>query len=230
MTGPDQAPVVNLQALRDRTILPYEIVIPAKDILAHSWKDIVEKTDKNGTEHGRLSSIHRGKLFHGKITKGTPERPDPDGPPGSKIKTSWGPGLFPHGLASWRYIAGMQDILMIHGHPMPTSVDHIKTTHHSEKDLEAFFESDLWASLVIDRGGAHLLRRYSDRYEQVIDAAKIITESYKGKERVVDVIAELAEKVHPLGLQYFYTSQIDYTDSGLVVLRDARLLSSETRS
>jgi hypothetical protein len=229
MVGPDQeAPVITLQGLKDRIILPRKIAMPSGEILAHSWSEIVAKTDEDGTEHGRLTSLHKGKLFHSKITRGTAERRDPDRLPGAKIKASWGPGLFPHGLSSWRYITGMEDVLMIHGHPMPSSINHIRTTHHSEEDLEFFFGSGLWASFVVDRGGAHLLRRYSDRYEQSIEAAKIIAGSYRGKERVVEVIAELAEKLSPLGLQYFYTPQIDYAEPDLVVFTDARFLSPET--
>lgn len=220
-----EIPLLRLSHLKKSSILPSKISLPAGEIKAHTWKEIVTKTDTTGAEYGSISSFHKGKIYHGKVTKGHAERSNYDGPPGSKEPASWGPSLFPHGLSSWRYLNGMEDILMIHGHPMPSEVDHIKTTHHSKTDVKYFFDSNLWASIVLDRGGAHLLRRYSERYEGAIDAKKLVEQSYEGKKRVIEVIAALGEGLSPYGIQYFYSPEINFTDGGIVVFTDVRFLN-----
>ncbi|HLC87684.1 MAG TPA: hypothetical protein VJG66_01350 [Patescibacteria group bacterium] len=219
-----EAPLIRLSDLKKDSLLPPKISLTAHEIRAHTWKEIVDKTDKTGAEYGSISSFHKGKVYHGGVSKGHAERPDHEGPPGSKERAGWGPSLFPHGLSSWRYINGMEDILMIHGHPMPSEVDHIKTTHHSITDVKYFFDSNLWASIVLDRGGAHLLRRYSQRFKETIDAKKLVGQSYEGKERVIEVISALGEKMEPYGIQYFYTPEINFTEGGIVVFTDARFL------
>lgn len=210
------APEIRQITLTDiKTSSPLPPRIALANLAPHEWRGIVLETDKSGIEQGRIISIHEGKIYHGRITEGTGK--------GSGERASWSPPLFPHGISSWRYMAGMEDLLVLHAHHMPPEVKHVLTSHHSSADLQAFINSTYAASIVIDRGGAHLLTRNANLQNTIPDE-EIIKQAYAGQKEVLKVLKELGHSLGRFGIQYHFAKGIDYAENDAVVFTDARFL------
>lgn len=211
------APEIRNIALVDiKTNTPLPPKIALANLAPHDWRSIVLKTDESGIEHGRITSFHEGKIYHSRITEGIGK--------GSGEPASWTPPLFPHGLSSWRYLAGMEDLLVLHAHHMPPEVKHVLTSHHSPADLQTFINSTFAASIVIDRGGAHLLTRNIANVQYTIPAEEIIRQAYEGQDEVLKVIKALGHGLGHLGVQYYFAQGLDYEENDQVVFTDVRFL------
>lgn len=203
---------ISLLDLKKPKSLPSKIALPASDLLAHTWEQLILETDQTGLERGFLRSFHKGKFLDSRVTIGAKEH--------------WSPSFIPHGIGSWKYLVGMEDALTVHFHPMSSELNHIQTTHHSEQDLDSADKS--WVSIVIDRGGAHLLTHHSNKPSNFSPKA-MLSAAYDGNDHVQNVIISLAESITPYGFQYFYTPEIKHSETGIVMFTDARFLKRKVK-
>lgn len=119
---------------------------------------------------------------------------------------------------------GMEDLLVLHAHHMPPEVSHVLTSHHSPRDLETFLNSNYAGSIVLDRGGAHLLTRNRSNLQNTIPAEEIINQAYDGQDEVLKVMKVMGHSLARLGIQYHFAKGIDYDENDAVVFTDVRFL------
>jgi hypothetical protein len=181
------------------------------DILAQDkWQEMLGVTQKDGLERGLTVTFDGKKLIAGKVFQGT--------------KDSITPDFFPRGIRSV-FSRREKNLVSLHTHPMPPELNHVQTVPVSDKDINLFINSSFKAMVAIDRGGVHMLAR--NPYSSISDqeekpAYKIVEESLKtAKEKentAISVMKEIAKKLKPLGIEYYYSPNLIPSDDGFVVL------------
>ena len=120
--------------------------------------------------------------------------------------------MFPFGIMKGLSTRVREDVV-IHTHPMPPEVAHVKTSIISDKDIRAFVGSKYSGMVMLDRGGAHLLARtrqihsyYNAPAPDLVSRTmrEVIAESGGS----MDVMAETARQLGQYGLGYYYTPDL----------------------
>ncbi len=182
-------------------------------IAQERWKEMVDATQQDGKERGLIIGLDRGKLIKSKIFIGTEQ--DISSP------------ALPYGLRTFSPF--MNDIVNIHTHPMAENLK-IATTIFSDLDINKFLGSALKALIVLDSGGVHMLTRspYSSHFtdsEQGDKPIAILNGAVKTARENTGLIAEarleMAKKIKPLGISYYFSPSLDLTSNDLVELTKA---------
>lgn len=197
------------------------VLIDGAVIAAGKWQQMVDLTQQDFKERGVVVSRNNRKLYTSRIFEGTGEQSEYDDKT-LKVKRGSGsftPPILAHGIRSLH--PGMKDLVLVHSHPMPTELDHLKTTPLSDTDIHAFINSNYKGLVMVDRGGAHLLVRTHDSYtdgellkQKIVHEAIRSVNSENGS--VMDVLKILSGKLTPYGLCYLYTPELTPDSSGCV--------------
>lgn len=201
----------------EQLYLPNEIAIPAPQLGAELWSEMISLTQADGRERATVISKARGGLMMGKIFVGVAESQ-------SSVSKVTVPFL-PHGIKS--LLPGVKDLTYVHSHPKPAILDHIKTTLFSDGDIRSYDNSTYPAMVMIDTGGVHVLLRTSsigkdlplpnyNLHEAALNKAK------QGDNTVIEAMAELALILQPHGIRYYYSPSFEPSPSGEILLKDVR--------
>lgn len=187
-------------------------ILVAADVLAtDSWHELVSATQVDYRERGLVVGRHIGKnkLIRSKVIEGYGrEQTDI---PGEDLEAAFPVPMLPFGVKSLS--PRIKQDVVIHTHPMPPEVDHVRTSIISDKDIHAFTNSRYNAMVMLDRGGAHLVARtrQSDLYsgkpqEDLVSSTMrgVIAESGGS----MDIMIKLASRLGQYGLGYFYTPEL----------------------
>ena len=118
----------------------------------------------------------------------------------------------------------------IHTHPLPQDLK-VPTTIFSDLDINALLKRSLKALVVLDKGGVHMLSRtpYSSYFsdpEQGDKPVRISNEVIGIAENNTGLIAEarleMAKRLKPLGINYYYSPDLNLSADRLVELAQVR--------
>ncbi len=191
-------------------ILKFEPQILAQD----KWQEMIENTQADGNERGIVISWDGKKLLESKVFSGTE----------AGIVS---PGL-PHGLKTLSPF--INELVNIHTHPLPQDLK-VPTTIFSDLDINALLKRSLKALVVLDKGGVHMLSRtpYSSYFsdpEQGDKPVRISNEVIGIAENNTGLIAEarleMAKRLKPLGINYYYSPDLNLSADRLVELAQVR--------
>lgn len=202
------------------------VQIDAEAIAAASLAGLVELTQTDQTERGLVVGIKAGSFIRSQILEGRPAEIDDE--TGRFISGSWSPPILPFGIKG--VLASIKKASVIHTHPMPPAIDHLRTTPISDKDIRAFLPSKYIAMVMADRGGIHMLARhrsttildYPPGASVVGDATEITINEGGGS---IDVIRRVAHQLSLYGLTYLYTPEL-VQEQKTVGFQNMRYLSS----
>lgn len=189
------------------------ISVDAELVAAEKWKEMLEATQTDYLERSLVvsSSGKDRKLITSKIFIGD--------------RNSSGPGLFPQGWRSAFQVA--KDIVHVHTHPKPPELDHIQTTAFSDKDINWFMDDEeSKASVMIDTGGVHMLARKSNRFslnkrsENIKIEEDALKKTKAGGNTSTDLIHEIALRLAPFGIRYYYSPDITPSPEGFIKVKD----------
>lgn len=200
------------------------ILVDVRGIAADKWPEMQNRAQKSHREQGVVVSRLGTILYTSKIFEGYGERNDYDNPH-RKIPASFTPPLFPHGLISLH--PGMENIVLVHVHPIPPELDHLITAPLSDTDIHTFVKHNYKGLVSLDRGGVHLLVRTRHSYNEsdlltknIVD--ETITEVRAKNGTTLDVIKLVDHKLSQYGLGYFYTSNLVQNPKGYVEFFDPK--------
>lgn len=121
-----------------------------------------------------------------------------------------------------------KELVKIHTHPKPKELDHLLTTPFTDPDINGFLDSTSKAAVMIDTGGVHMLARvphfYSTRDPETNPPLEFekdaITKAKKNSGLVMEYMQEMAKKLRPLGIRYYYSPKLNADADGFVELTD----------
>lgn len=176
------------------------------------WQEMLDASQKDGLERGLTVAFDGKNIFTSKVATGT--------------RDSILPEFSPRGIRSV-FSRKEKNLVSLHTHPMPPELDHIQTVPVSDKDVNLFINSVFKTVVTIDRGGIHMLAKtpYSavsnlqeePTHEIAEKALKIA--SQKGN-TAMEVMQEMAKKLRPLGIRYYYSPKLNADADGFVELTD----------
>lgn len=221
MTGeqevPSRQPVESLDERVEHSSSPSIFVNP-EVIAADAWESLVAATQSDGIERGLVIAKRRDKIIRSKEIEGLGEQPS-DEDPSKTIPASFPLPALPFGVKS--LLPTIKELVVIHTHPMPPDLDHLRTTPISDRDIRAFTRTRYVAMVMLDRGGAHLLARTSSFFpdderlltSDIVDTAtkEVIAESGGS----MDVMTKVARRIANYGLGYFYTPDLSQQGAGV---------------
>lgn len=184
------------------------------EVLAYDkWEDMLDATKKNGLERGLTVAWDGKRLITGNITQGS--------------KDTISPQFFPRGIRSI-FSRREKNLVTIHTHPMPPELNHLQTMPLSDKDINSFINSNFKAMISIDRGGVHMLARNPYSFNSIGPETDSLLEFEKdaiakAKENTglaVEVMQEIAIKLKPLGINYYYSPGLSILEDGYFDLTD----------
>lgn len=202
------------------------VFIDSKILGTEKWGQIIQETKIDSKERGMMVSIRGEKTYISDIFTGLSEKQD--GGNNAEIFTP----LFPHGLKS--LLPGMKDVLFVHSHPMPKELDHIQTTIFSDADIANFINCEDRASVMIDRGGAHILVRTGETYnsrelvnKRIVENTQEETVRKEGK--IIDTIKAVSKELSQYGIGYLYTPNLTPDPKGYVEFFDPNKIPEEKK-
>lgn len=205
-------------------------ILVATDVLATDlWHKLVSATQADYRERGLVVGRHIGKneLVRSKIIEGFGKE---QGENPAEVEAAFQAPMLPFGARSMS--PRVKRDVIIHTHPMPPEVDHVRTSIISDKDIHAFTNSKYNAMVMLDRGGAHLVARTRRSYSYDIEpksdlVSSTMREVIAESGGSMDVMTRLASRLGQYGLAYFYTPEL--TQPGEVVeLQNLRAVSLKT--
>lgn len=209
----------NLEQWATAPILRFE-----PEILGHAkWQEALNATQKDNNERNISVYYHKGNLITGEILEGEQVRFDTLKETGKKNSYT-----FQTVRQYFRsLIKFQQELVHIHFHPKPAELDHLPTTILTDIDINTFLKSRQKAMVMVDIGGIHILARvpYSshvaDETDKPFDIAnKAFNQSLKNEKSVQEVRTLTAKGLQPLGIRYYYSSNLSPNQNGLIEVTD----------
>ena len=195
------------------------ILLSAETLAADTWDELVSATQTDYLERGLIVGRYTGKntLIRSKIIKGYGQEAGEH--PGEVLEAAFPIPMFPFGILKGMLLRIKEEVV-IHTHPMPPDVDHVRTSVISDKDIRSFTTSRYAGLVMLDKGGAHLLTRTRPQYlDWDTPAPDIVSSTMR---RVIaeaggstDVMTGVAEKLARYGLSYYYTPELMQTGRGV---------------
>lgn len=188
-----------------------EILVPKDQLGADKWPEMIKMTQETGNEYGIVIS-HDGKRILTSIVF-----------EGSKI--NFIPPLLPHGIKS--LLPKVKNIALIHSHAIPPAIEHLPTTTLSTGDITTHINNTYNATVMIDRGGVHvLLGKNPFLNPNQINCAEIVNNAIKKAQGnsglVAEVRKEIGEELSHVGTSYYYSPNLEPPADGFVHLTDVR--------
>lgn len=211
--------IINLQSLDQRKEWGGKEVLKVdpKLFAVDKWKEMLFGAQEDHRERSLVVSINEkdGQLITSKIFVDT--------------KHASGPGLWPHG---WKSAFGsLQDLVHVHTHFIEPEADHVKTSSMSDEDINSFVDFSVYqstkATVMIDRGGVHMLVRMPNRFIERKTGKKIeivdeaIKKAKAGGNTSMDIVRETAQRLSPFGIKYYYSESLAPGADGFITLKDA---------
>lgn len=218
----NQPQVLDLRIEQRGFSLGNSIHVPSEMLGTNLWEEMIQKTQATGREFGTVVSAHDTNIHTSKIFEGLGESYDYDG--NGKNSPSFSPPFLPHGLRSLH--PRMKDLVLVHTHPIPNDVAHLPTTAMSATDIIAYANSTYNALVMIDKGGVHILTG-RDPYREIGEAdahrieAGALRVSEKNTNTIAEVRKEIAKKLVPFGIRYYFSPDKTPTTDGVISLDDS---------
>lgn len=211
---PPQEPkpqIVDLTREQNSFGLNSEILVPKDQLGTNKWPEMIKKTQETGNEYGIVISYDGKKLLTSNILEGS--------------KDSFIPPFMPHGIKS--LLLKAKDIALIHSHNIPPAIEHLPTTTLSNGDITTHINNTYNATVMIDRGGLHiLLGRNPFLNPDQINCAEIVSNAIKKAKAnsglVAEVRKEIGEELSHVGIGYYYSPDLEPSADGFVHLTDVR--------
>ncbi len=218
----NQPQILDLSLENRGAFLGASIYVPNEMIAASLWKEMIEKTQAADEEFGVIISSRRKEILTSRIFKGLGESKDYNGR--VKSPASFTPPFLPHGLKSLSPF--VKDLVLVHTHPIPTEISHLPTTVMSGADINVYVTGPYNALVMIDKGGVHMLTgRNPYRPTVEINESKIISEALEvtknSTNKSAEFRAEIAKRLAPFGIKYYFSPDITYYADRPVLLNDS---------
>jgi hypothetical protein len=186
------------------------LTVEANLVAAEDWQRLVDLTQADQRERGIAIGRRGTKLLHSGIIEGSGKETDYYDNPAAVLEPTFPVPMLPFGLKG--LLPKVEKIAILHTHPMPPEINHVKTTVISDKDIYAFLHTGYRAMLMADRGGAHLLTRTSPSVIEVSLSPNLVSKTISDVIRAgggsMDVLERVARRLSQLGLGYFYTPDL----------------------
>ncbi|HVV66676.1 MAG TPA: hypothetical protein VHB72_01235 [Candidatus Saccharimonadales bacterium] len=188
---------------------------------ADTWRHLIDVTQTDGHEHGVAIGRFKDGTYVISDDFADPVPDDPEFAAGATLSIP----ASPFGIIKG-FIQRVKKETLVHTHPMGPELDHVRTTVVSDKDIHQFMHSDYNASVVLDRGGAHLLARTgSIQFSGVVPPPNLVTaathEVIEEGGGSMDLLARVAGRLSSFGLGYYYTSDLSPQD-GIIAFQNLR--------
>lgn len=211
---PPQEPkpqIVDLTREQNGFGLNSEILVPKDQLGANKWPEIIRRTKETGNEHGIVISYNGRNLLTSNVSEGS--------------KDNFIPPLLPHGIKS--LLPRVKNIALIHSHNIPPSIEHLPTTYLSNGDIATHINNTYNATVMIDRGGVHvLLGRNPFLNPNQVNCAEIVNSAIKiaksNSGLVAEVRKEIGKELSHIGTSYYYSPDLEPSANGFIHLTDVR--------
>jgi hypothetical protein len=188
-------------------------ILVSADVLATDlWHTMVSDTQLDYRERGVVVGRPAGKnvLVRSEIIEGYGQESG-EGLV-EVVEASLPVPMFPFGILRGMSQRLKKDVV-IHTHPMPPEVDHVRTSIISDKDIRCFVGSKYTGMVMLDRGGAHLMVRTgpSNQYDCVPGfnlVSSTMSEVINKGGGSMDVMTRFARQIGRYGLGYYYTPDL----------------------